>query len=406
MSLSVPSVGARVWPPAWRLRRTPPATWPDCCGAPRFVGEPSQREETRELGLVCAHTGTARPSYVLRGLIEKCRLAPQSAGARARPAPHPRRLAACEQGSGRRRAAPARSRLPLAARLVVGRATSATGSPSPPDRCWSRRRPVNPLLVAWPRSSSACRGCCSACTPVRWPTGSTGVASWCFGRPRARGRPGRACVTIVDRHGQHRLVLAAMFLLGTAETFADTTTRHAAADAGATKADLGIGERPAEAGFITANQLAGPPIGALALRRREWCGRSSRRRVRRPGRVLIARIAVPQRRRRAESDTHVRREIADGLPLARGHRAGPHAGDHDLHVQRHVRRRLVGPRPLRARPLDMGEVGFGLLTTAARSAWPGRRPASYGWLERPVSARQHHARRPRCSRCSPTSHWP
>ena len=58
------------------------------------------------------------------------------------------------------------------------------------------------------------------------------------------------------------LVLATAFLYGTAEVFADS--------AGSTllpmlvrPADLGIGNARMQAGYLVANQLAGPPLGAF-----------------------------------------------------------------------------------------------------------------------------------------------
>ena len=58
------------------------------------------------------------------------------------------------------------------------------------------------------------------------------------------------------------LVLVAMFLLGTAEVFADNTTATLLPML-VDRDDLAIAQRPAaSAGFITINQLAGPPIGA------------------------------------------------------------------------------------------------------------------------------------------------
>ena len=57
------------------------------------------------------------------------------------------------------------------------------------------------------------------------------------------------------------VVLVVMFLLGTAETFADTTT-GALTPMVVGKRDLGIANARIMGGFIVANQLAGPPIGA------------------------------------------------------------------------------------------------------------------------------------------------
>ena len=63
-----------------------------------------------------------------------------------------------------------------------------------------------------------------------------------------------------------------MFLLGTAEVFADTTTSTLLPML-VEKRDLGIGNARIMAGFITVNQMVGPPIGA-ALFAPGWRSRS------------------------------------------------------------------------------------------------------------------------------------
>src|SRR5688500_18353679 len=57
------------------------------------------------------------------------------------------------------------------------------------------------------------------------------------------------------------VVLVAMFLLGTAEVFADTTTGSLLPMVVA-KADLGIGNARISAGSLTMNNLVGPAVGA------------------------------------------------------------------------------------------------------------------------------------------------
>ena len=89
------------------------------------------------------------------------------------------------------------------------------------------------------------------------------------------------------------LVLAAMFLLGTAETFADTGSSTLLPMLVA-KADLGVANARLMGGFVVANQLLGPPIGAgLFAAGRSWpfvvqavCS---------PGLVLVLRVRLPQR---------------------------------------------------------------------------------------------------------------
>ena len=67
--------------------------------------------------------------------------------------------------------------------------------------------------------------------------------------------------TIVLDQVDIAVVLVAMFLLGTAETFADTTATTLLPMIVDT-ADLGIGNARIMAGIVTINQLAGPPVGA------------------------------------------------------------------------------------------------------------------------------------------------
>src|SRR6478735_4086671 len=57
------------------------------------------------------------------------------------------------------------------------------------------------------------------------------------------------------------VVLVAMFVLGTAETFADNASSTLVPMLLA-RDDLALGNARIQAGFITVNQLAGPPIGA------------------------------------------------------------------------------------------------------------------------------------------------
>lgn len=159
------------------------------------------------------------------------------------------------------------------------------------------------------------------------------------------------------------MVLGTMFVLGTADAFADTTSTTFLPML-VDKADLGIGNARLMAGFVTINQLAGAPVGAalfavghaLPFLTQTACMLASA--------LMASRIslqgAAPERVR-----SHVRREIAEGL------------------------RWLWGNSPVRTlaltivsfnvtfgaawsvlvlyatRRLHTGDVGFGLLTTAS-----------------------------------------
>jgi hypothetical protein len=70
------------------------------------------------------------------------------------------------------------------------------------------------------------------------------------------------CAVIYTGHVNIGLVLVAMFLVGVAEVFADTTTGTLTPML-VDKADLGIANARIMAGFLTANQLIGPAVGAV-----------------------------------------------------------------------------------------------------------------------------------------------
>jgi MFS family permease len=70
------------------------------------------------------------------------------------------------------------------------------------------------------------------------------------------------CVTIFTGRTNITVVLIAMLLYGVAEVFADTTTSTLLPMLVA-KADLGTGNQRLQAGFLTCNQLLGPPVGAF-----------------------------------------------------------------------------------------------------------------------------------------------
>ena len=143
-----------------------------------------------------------------------------------------------------------------------GRRTSATGSAWPPGRCSWRRRPATPCSSPWPRCSSGCRGCCSGCGPGRSPTGSTAGCWWSW--PTCCGPSSSRCCAsaIVTGWVDVTVVLVTMFLFGVAEVFADSASGTLLPML-VPREDLGIGNARLQAGFLTTNQLVGPPVGAF-----------------------------------------------------------------------------------------------------------------------------------------------
>ena len=179
------------------------------------------------------------------------------------------------------------------------------------------------------------------------------------------------------------LVLATMFVLGTAETFADTTSQTLMPML-VEKADYGVANARLMAGTVTANQLAGPPIGALLFAAGMALPFAAQAVLAGLGAVLVSRIAFPAVVRAEEHAHQIQRDIVEGL------------------------RWLWGNSPVRTltltivafnvtygaawsvlvlysiERLGMGAIGFGLLTTA--TAVGGLvATASYGQLERRFS---------------------
>ena len=192
------------------------------------------------------------------------------------------------------------------------------------------------------------------------------------------------CVFLVTGVANIWVVLAVAFLYGTAEVFVDT--------AGSTllpmlvkPVDLGIGNARLQAGYLVANQFAGPPLGAfLFAAGTAWpfllevvCVSFAV--------VLISRMArTPVPPRDTDERTPVHTDIAEGLRWL--WRNPP--------VRMLVLIILVfnitwaapwGVLVLYATEhLHMGAVGYGALTTAS-AAGGILATFSFGWLERHVS---------------------
>lgn len=178
------------------------------------------------------------------------------------------------------------------------------------------------------------------------------------------------------------LVLAVMFLLGTAETFADTaapTLLPMVVD----KPDLGIANARLLAGYLTINQLVAPPIGAVLFALGTAVPFGVQAGCVALGAVLIGRMRVPPLPARAEP-THVRRDIAEGFRWLWRH--GP---VRTLALTILVFNITWGAAwsvlvLLAQDRLGLGPVGFGALTTA--TAVGGLvSTAAYDWLERRFS---------------------
>ena len=177
------------------------------------------------------------------------------------------------------------------------------------------------------------------------------------------------------------LVLVTVFLLGTAEVFADTTAGTLMPMI-VDKADYGIANARLMGGVIVANQLAGPPIGAALFAAGMAFPFVTQAVCVTLGALLVVRISFPKPER-ADSQ-HIRQDIVEGVRWLWHHAA-----------VRTLTLTIVSFNVTFGAAwsvlvlysldrLDMGPVGYGLLTTA--SALGGLLgTASYGWLEKRVS---------------------
>ena len=191
------------------------------------------------------------------------------------------------------------------------------------------------------------------------------------------------CVVIATGRVDITLVLVAMFLLGVTEVFAVTTSSTLLPMLVA-RSDLGIGNARFQASFLVAGQIIGPPVGAfLFAAGMVW-----------PfvvqvvcvvfGVILVSRIVTPKGGVRDDVDTHVTRDIVEGVRWLVGHAAVRTLA---LVILAFNITWGAGWSVLVLYSLDhlhMRDVGFGLLTTAA--AVGGIIGTScYGWIERHVA---------------------
>ena len=179
------------------------------------------------------------------------------------------------------------------------------------------------------------------------------------------------------------LVLVAMFLLGTAEVFADNASSTLLPMLVA-RDDLAIANARLQAGFVTINQLAAPPVGALLFTVGQAVPFAAQSVLVLAAVVLIARLQLPAHGRSPEEERPVWHDIVEGFRWVWHHAAvrtlvltilifnvtfGAAWSVLVLYVTEH---------------LGLGSVGFGLVTTVgALGGLVGT--LSYGWLTRRVS---------------------
>jgi MFS family permease len=175
------------------------------------------------------------------------------------------------------------------------------------------------------------------------------------------------------------VVLAALFVLGVAEVFADTTSGTLLPMV-VRRADLGIGNARLMTGALVMNEMVGPALGAaLFVAGTAWPFVTEAVLLALSA-LLVSRMRLPVRERPAER-SHVRQDVVEGLRWTWGNPA-----------VRTLTLAIVSFNVTYGaawavlvlyadQRLALGAVGFGLLSTAmAVGGLLGT--ASYGWLER------------------------
>ncbi|MEI4277054.1 MFS transporter [Klenkia terrae] len=176
-------------------------------------------------------------------------------------------------------------------------------------------------------------------------------------------------------------VLVALFVLGTAEVFADNSSQTLLPTL-VHRDDLAVGNARLMTGFITVNQLAGPPLGAaLFTVGAAWAFGAVAVLVA-LGAVLVSRIVLPPAERTERGPVHT--EIVEGFRWVRHHPA--------------VRTLVLTIFSFNltfgaawsvlvlyaTQRLGLGEIGFGLVTTA-QAVGGILGIAAYGWITARVS---------------------
>ena len=179
------------------------------------------------------------------------------------------------------------------------------------------------------------------------------------------------------------VVLAALFLLGTAEVFADNSSQTLLPML-VRRRDLALANARINAGFITVNQLVGPPIGAGLFAIGAALPFAGQAILVAMGALLVSRISLPTHRRDPARTTAIRHDIAEGFRWA-----FRHAAVRTLVLTIFTFNITFGAAwsvlvLYAAQRLGLGEIGFGLLTTV--SALGGLLATlAYGWITRRVS---------------------
>lgn len=179
------------------------------------------------------------------------------------------------------------------------------------------------------------------------------------------------------------LVLAALFVLGTTETFADNASSTLVPML-VHRDDIPAANQRIQTGMITVNQMAAPPIGAALFAAAQAVPFAMYGVLVLAGALLISRVRLPPHGRQRHERSHVRADIAEGVRWVRHH-----AAVRTLILTVLIFNVTYGAAwsvlVLYAREqLGLGAVGFGLITTV-QAVGGIIATSAYGWITRHVT---------------------
>ena len=189
-------------------------------------------------------------------------------------------------------------------------------------------------------------------------------------------------LAVATDHVPIAAVLGTLFLLSTAEVFADNSAQTLLPMLVA-RDDLAVANSRLMTGFITVNQLAGPPLGAVLFTVGAAWALGAQAVVVLLGAVLITRVVLPAGQPEEGPRSALRTDIAEGL---RWVRANPAVRTLVLTIA--IFNVTFGAAwsvlvLYATERLGLGEVGFGLVTTVSAAGGVAG-TAAYGWITRRV----------------------
>ncbi|HAP76997.1 MAG TPA: MFS transporter [Acidimicrobiaceae bacterium] len=190
-------------------------------------------------------------------------------------------------------------------------------------------------------------------------------------------------VTVMTGAVNVAVVLAAMFLIGTAEVFADVTSSTLLPMV-VPQNDLGVANARLMTGPMVLNELIGPPLGAALFALAQWGAVSVQAATVALGAACISRMAAT-RPERHDADAPMRQQVREGLRWLWGHRPMRTLAITVLAFNITFGAAWAVLVLLAKQRLGLGPVGFGLLSVAsAVGGLAGM--AAYERLERRIGA--------------------